>query len=71
MRIGASAAAIGQPNQKSTPNTLAGTSTATSPGAMVCAKKYSTSSTSFVAIATRSPERRRRSHAGASASIFR
>ena len=40
-------------------STLTGTSTATMAGAMVWAKKYSTVSTSWVASATRSPDRRR------------
>ena len=40
-------------------------------GAIVWAKKYSTVSTSCVASATRSPDRRRNKYAGASASSLR
>ena len=69
-RKGSRAAAIGQPNHPSVPMTTAGTSTATKKGATVWAKKYSTSSTSCVAIATRSPVRRRTRYAGASRSSF-
>ena len=48
------------PNTRSVTNTAAGTRTATKAGATVWAKKYSTVSTSWVAIATKSPVRRRR-----------
>jgi hypothetical protein len=44
-------------------------SMATKAGAIVWAKKYSTVSTSWVASASRSPERRSNRYAGASASI--
>ena len=67
-RNGARASAMGQPNHARVPTTAAGTSTATRDGATVCAKKYSTSSTSCVAIPTRSPLRRRTRYAGASRS---
>ena len=58
-RNGIRASAISHPNHASVPMTTAGTSTATKNGATVWAKKYSTSSTSWVAIPTRSPVRRR------------
>src|SRR2546421_3173486 len=49
----------GHPNANSVASTPAGTRIATKAGAIVWAKKYSMSSTSWVATPTRSPERRR------------
>src|SRR5947208_1884546 len=59
--------ASGQPTEPSTASTASGTSTATSAGVTVCAKKYSISSTSWVATPTRSPVRRRVRYARAGA----
>ena len=58
-RNGASAAASQTSAQASVASTAAGTRIATKAGATVWAKKYSTSSTSWVAIPIRSPVRRR------------
>ena len=58
-RNGSSAAAMAQPSASSQASTTAGTITATKAGATVWAKKYSTFSTSWVAMAVRSPVRRR------------
>ncbi len=56
---GSKARAIGQAATASTISTVEGTSTATNAGATVWAKKYSMVSTSWLARAIRSPERRR------------
>jgi hypothetical protein len=56
---GSKASAIQGLTSASRTNAAAGTSTATKAGATVWAKKYSTSSTSWVASAIRSPVRRR------------
>ena len=56
---GSSASAIGHATNASVSSTVAGTSSATSAGATVCAKKYSIVSMSWLASAIRSPERRR------------
>ena len=56
---GSSASAIGHATKARVSNTAAGTSTATSAGATVWAKKYSIVSMSWLASAIRSPERRR------------
>src|SRR2546427_81715 len=69
-RKGTSTRTRAAPNAPRATRTAAGTSTATNAGVIVWAKKYSISSTSWVAAPTRSPDRRRVRYAGASASSF-
>src|SRR3546814_3764559 len=70
-RNGASASAIHGLAEASTASTTAGTSTATKAGATVWAKKYSTSSISWVASVIRSPVRRSEEHTSELQSLMR